>query len=108
MSFGQRQEANLNDEDGDGGIVWTTNEQMNRSNETREVLVSAFAYQLYHDIYSLDSLDGHLRASELHQELLKDFSVKLYHAAVDTVHKEAVSFVRENRKYVYSIDLDDR
>lgn len=99
----------LSIDDGDNQTILTTNENLYLPNESKEILITAFVYQLYHDIGPLPKdLDDYLTISDSLSSLLKDFSVKIYHAAVENMQREAVSFVRQNRKYVKCFTLPER
>jgi nucleoside phosphorylase len=98
-SMAQYREANEEFEGDDGATVMSNNEELYIPQEPKETLVNAFADGLCHDVgpLVLDSRDIST-IFELLPTILKEFSIRIRHAAVEKTHTDAISFVRQNRK----------
>lgn len=81
--------------DDDGTTVMTDGEQLYLPPDEREAVILSFANRLYQDVGPLKKhSDAISTISKILPALLKDFAVRVIHAAIEKEHTQAVSFIR--------------
>ncbi len=101
-SMGKCQSDNQECEEDDICTIMSENEELYMPQEPKETLVTALADALYHDIGPLSRL-SHAVPTIFRSlpALLKEFTIRLRHTASGKMHTEAISFVRQNRQWVF-------
>ncbi|KAF4610408.1 hypothetical protein G7Y89_g15712 [Cudoniella acicularis] len=100
-SMGHTRDKHQQADEDDGRTVMTDGEQAYLAPDEKDAVILGFANRLCQDVGPLTQhSDAVSTISEILPALLKEFAVRVTHAAIEKEHTQAVSFVRQNRNYI--------